>query len=221
MPYSIRLPNGSLVQNIPDEVTPQQAKAKILARRPELLNPKAAQPQAQPEESPEDQSLVREFVDVPLKIAGGAITGVRMVADAFGAGSDLSKTLSGAEDYVAALYSAQSREDSAEVTRIMKDAEDKGVADQVLSAVKAFSVAPVDVVANALGTAAPAIAAGIATTLFAAPVAVGTGVGLGVGAIMGAGTVKSAIYEATKEILTEQSPHLSAEQIEEAAVTAQ
>ena len=180
-----------------------------------------AQPQAQTGEDPEDQSILREVADVPLKIAGGAVTGVRMIADAFGAGSDLSKTLRGAEDYVAALYSAQSKQDGQEIASIMKDAEDKGVTDQVLAAVKAFSVAPVDTIANALGTAAPAIAAGIATTLGAAPVVVGTGVGLGVGALMGAGTVKSAIYEATKEILTEQSPHLSAEQIEKAAVTAQ
>lgn len=178
-------------------------------------------PQAQAGEDPEDQSILREVADVPLKIAGGAVTGVRMVADAFGAGSDLSKTLRGAEDYVAALYSAQSKQDSQEIASIMKDAEDKGVVDQVLAAVKAFSVAPVDTIANALGTAAPAVAAGIATTLGAAPVVVGTGVGLGVGALMGAGTVKSAIYEATKEVLTEQASHLSPEQIETAAVRAQ
>lgn len=36
MAYSIRLPDGTLVQNIPDELDPKAAKAKILAARPEL-----------------------------------------------------------------------------------------------------------------------------------------------------------------------------------------
>ena len=36
MPYAIRLPDGTLVENIPDEVTPQQAKARILRSRPDL-----------------------------------------------------------------------------------------------------------------------------------------------------------------------------------------
>lgn len=36
MAYSIRLPDGTLVENIPDEVTPEAAKAKILQARPEL-----------------------------------------------------------------------------------------------------------------------------------------------------------------------------------------
>jgi len=36
MAYSIELPDGTLVEDIPDGVTPEQAKAKILAWRPEL-----------------------------------------------------------------------------------------------------------------------------------------------------------------------------------------
>lgn len=41
MAYSIRLPDGSLVNNIPDEVTPEAAKARILQIRPDLAPPPA------------------------------------------------------------------------------------------------------------------------------------------------------------------------------------
>lgn len=37
MAYSIRLPDGTLVENIPDEVTPEAAKARLLQLRPDLL----------------------------------------------------------------------------------------------------------------------------------------------------------------------------------------
>ena len=36
MSYSIRLPDGTLVENIPDELDPREAKQQILAKRPEL-----------------------------------------------------------------------------------------------------------------------------------------------------------------------------------------
>ena len=158
-----------------------------------------------PEE--EKESVFRQVADVPLNIAKGATQGVRMIADAFGAGSETSKTIKGAEDYIAGLMSAQSKNDSKEVARIMKEAEDKGVLENVKAAFKAFTVAPVDLLSSALGTAAPAVAATVLATLSApasVPAAlVATGTALGVGATMGAGTVKGTIYEETKRALKE------------------
>ena len=172
------------------------------------------------EPKPEDQSVFRQVADVPLKLGSGLVTGVRMVADAFGADTGVSKTLRGVEDDIASLYSAQSKKDSGEIARIMKEAEDKGVLDQIIAGVKAMSVAPVDIIANSLGTAAPAITAGLLTTLTGGAPLVVAGAGLGTGAVMGAGTVKSAIYDATKQVLTEKTK-MTPEQIEAAAVKAQ
>jgi hypothetical protein len=180
----------------------------------------AAPPAKAPEARTEDQSVLRQFADVPLKIGAGAVTGVRMIADAFGANTDVSKSLRGVEDEIAALYSAQSKKDSKEIARIMKEAEDKGVMDEVVAGIKAMSVAPVDVVANALGTAAPAITAGLATLVTGGTPLVGAALTLGTGATMGAGTVKSAIYDATKQVLAEKTK-MTPEQIEAAAVKAQ
>ena len=39
MPYSIQLPDGTSVDNIPDELSPEEAKKQILARRPDLGPP--------------------------------------------------------------------------------------------------------------------------------------------------------------------------------------
>jgi hypothetical protein len=173
-----------------------------------------------PEARPQDQSVLRQFADVPLKVGSGAVTGIRAVADAFGANTDTSKSLRGVEDEIAALYSAQSKKDSKEIARIMKEAEDKGIGDQLAAAVKAMSVAPVDLIANALGSAAPAILAGLATIFTGGAPLVAAGVTLGTGAIMGAGTIKGAIYDATKQILSEKTK-MTPEQIEAAAIKAQ
>jgi hypothetical protein len=185
---------------------------------PEATAPKVAAPVAPP--SDEAFPFLRQVADVPLKVGAGIVTGVRMVADAFGADSSVGQNLRGVEDYIADLYSAQSKKDSQEIGRIMKAAEDKGVLDQVIAGAKAFAVAPVDMLSNALGTAAPAIAAGLATTLGGAPVLAARAATLGIGSLMGSGTVKGAIYDATKSALKENT-NLSDKEIEARAVAAQ
>lgn len=218
MPYNIALPDGRVVTNIPDDVTPQQAKARLLEAYPdiakmtppavgEFATPKLAAP-AEP--TPESQSVFRKVADVPLQFQKGFVSGIRLIADAFGADSGVSKSLRGVEEHLAGLMSAQSKQDSAEMARIMKDAQDKGIGAQVVAGLKALSVAPVDTVVNALGTTAPTILAGIVGGLPAA----GT-----LGATMGAGTVKSAVYESVKEVLggTKMSP----QEVEQRAVKAQ
>jgi hypothetical protein len=152
-----------------------------------------------------------------LQAGKGLVQGVRMVADAFGAGSDTSKSLKSAENYVANLMSAQSKEDSKEIARIMKEAEDKGALDQVKAAIKAMTVAPVDFIANTLGTAAPAIVASLGATVLG-PVAV-LGAGVLTGATMGAGTVKGTIYDSVKEELSKTK--MPPDQIEARAQLAQ
>ena len=176
-------------------------------------------PVVKAEPKPEDQSFLRSVADVPLKAVSGLATGVRLVADAFGAGSDVSNSIKGVENYIGDLYSAQSKKDSAEIARIMKDAEDKGVGDQVKAAVKAFTVAPIDTVVNALGTSAPAIVAGLGASVLGAGAVAATAAGAGIGSIMGAGTIKGAIYDAVKEELGKTN--MSEKQIEARAQAAQ
>jgi hypothetical protein len=126
-----------------------------------------------------------------------------MIADAFGAGSDTSKALRGAEEYVADLMSAQAKNDQAEIARIMKKAEDAGATDQVKAAFQAFSVAPVDMLTSAFGTAVPSILAALGVKILGAGALVATGASVLTGGVMGAGTVKGSIYEATKDALIE------------------
>ena len=169
------------------------------------------------EPRPEDQSIFRQVADVPLQLGKGVVSGVRMIADAFGAGSETSKVLKGGEDYLAGLMSAQSKQDSKEIARIMKEAEDKGVLDQVIAGIKALSVAPVDTLVNALGTSAPAIIGSLAA-IPAGALAVGAA-SAGIGAAMGAGTIKGGIYDAVKEELSKTD--MPKDQIEARAKLAQ
>jgi len=167
----------------------------------------------------EESGFLRQVADVPLSIGRGAATGVRLIADAFGAGSGVSETIKGAEGYLASLMSAQAKNDEREIARIMKDAEDKGVGEQVKAAFQAFATAPVDLISQGLGTAAPAIVGLLGGKVLGAGALGARAIGMGVGAGMGAGTAKSAIYDATKEELLKAG--LPEAQAEEKAQLAQ
>ena len=126
-----------------------------------------------------------------------------MIADAFGPDNVVSQAYRGMEDMLGELYSAQAKNDQKKIAQIMKDAEDKGIGDQLVAAVKAFGTAPVDMLSQALGTAAPIVAGGLLGSV-ARLGATGVGaVQTGLGAAMGAGTVKGTIYEAVKGALTD------------------
>jgi hypothetical protein len=171
----------------------------------------------QPKE--EDQSFLRSIADVPLSVGRGAVQGVRFLADTFGADNPVSNALRGTEDYIGDLMSAGAKRDAEEIGRIMKEAEDKGVGAQLAAALEALTVAPVDLISQALGTAAPTILGGIAgfavkgglkAGATAAQIASGSKlagqIGAGVGGAMGAGVVKSTIYDAVYEELKKTEP---------------
>lgn len=183
---NVRMPDGTIITNVPDNIT----QTDLLAR----YNRMSAM------QKPEEPSgFLRQVADVPLGVAKGVASGIQMLSDIFGAGNPVSQALQSTQSYLNDLMSAQARNDQKEIARIMKEAEDKGIADQVIAGIKAFATAPVDMLSQAAGTAIPVIAGGLAGTVakIAAPRVVGGGIGAG----MGTGVVKGTIYEETKQAL--------------------
>jgi hypothetical protein len=166
--------------------------------------------------SPE-RGAMRAVGDVGLSAARGVGTGVRMLTDLAGADNAASGGLRTVDDFLRGLQSARANADEQEVARIMKEAEGKGVLDQVIAAGKAFGVAPVSMAANALGTSVPTIAAAMIPGVGQAAMA-GRLAGAGIGAAQGVGTVKGSIYD---EVRANPLPGEAPEQTEARAVAAQ
>jgi arsenate reductase-like glutaredoxin family protein len=167
---------------------------------------------------PPKKDLDSSILDVPVALGRGTVQGIRFIADAFGADNPVSNALRGTEDYLADLMSAQAKADSAEIGRIMEEAEDKGVGDQVIAAIKALSIAPIDLLSQALGTTAPTIVGGLAGLALRGGATAATAIGSSIGAGMGAGVVKSTIYDAVEDALIEagEKPEVAKAKAEEA-----
>ena len=212
----VRLPDGTIISNVPEGTSKAELTAKLKANGYDVAKLNAPQQAATPAPTSEveDQSIFRSVADVPLQVGMGATTGVRMISDAFGANNRVSKALSGVEDYMDGLLSAQAKNDQDEIARIMQEAEDKGLKENVKAAAKAFATAPVDQISNILGTSIPYIAAGLATSIGAVPAGAATAVTVAartaaiakktrlasgaLGVVGGAGEAKGQIYETVK-----------------------
>ena len=202
----------------PEEAQPQRSMEQAVQEKAQKLGLEKPVPINMSDVG--DESIFREIADIPIKTGQGAVMGVRMIADAMGADNELSQSLRGVEDYLGALVSAQSKEDSAEVSRIMEEAKNKGVWEQLKAGAEAFAVAPIDLLSNAFGTSVPIILAGMATVASGGgTVAVGAS-GVALGGLTGVGVTKGSIYDATKEVLLEQGK-VTPEQAEKMAVEAQ
>ena len=170
----------------------------------------------QPKEPEEETSNLRRAADMPVNFAQGVVSGVRMISDSFGADNPISKNLRGVEDYIGSLLSAQAQDNQQEIARILEEAKDKGVLDQVKDGFSAFMVAPADLMVQAFGTVIPTLVGGLAGR------AIGLGAratGIGTGAAMGAGVSKGAIYDAVKDELAQTD--MPKDQIEQRAILAQ
>ena len=147
MAYSIRLPDGTLVQGIPDEVTPEQAKAKILQSRPDLM--------------PAPKPAPFSVRDLALSLGEGAVGGVKALTDVFGAGNVASGAL---EQGLQALAQAKTPERQAELAaqqRRMKEAEAKGALAEIGAAGRDIAEAPLQSAAQAVGSFLPFVATSV------------------------------------------------------------
>ena len=202
--YSIQGPDGRTYSiEGPPGATREQVIRAIQARMQEPAQAITAPPAPQPEES----GIFRQALDIPLQVVRGGVGGIRMLADLFGAGSSASEALKSADTWLADLLSSQAKNDQRRIAEILKEAEDKGALAQIGAGLRALATAPADTLAQALGSTAPVIIAGLAS----GPVGTALGVARAgavampaVGAAMGVGEVKGSIYEAVEQAYKEK-----------------
>ena len=170
-------------------------------------------------DAPQGSGFWRQSLDLPVSALGGVVTGLKGMSDVFGANNPVSRELASYQQFYNDALSPEAQADQQEVARIMQEAQDKGVWEQIKAGGRAFAVAPLDTTAQSLGTMAPIVATGLA----------GRAVGLGAkgvqiaqaaaGAGMQMGSVKDDIYQNTKQFLMQQGK--SEEDADKVALEAQ
>ena len=78
----------------------------------------ASPPTSRPLPDAGERSFIGEAADPFIQLGKGAVTGTRFLTDVFGADNPVSRSLSGVEDTLDNLLSAQSKRDQEEIARM-------------------------------------------------------------------------------------------------------
>jgi len=190
--YTVKGPDGrSYTVNAPKKATERDAIAYVA--KTYYQGGKSKHGASPLENIPLVGGLVAPVADIPLSVAEGLSGTVKSIADVFGADNAVSDAASYVANAAAALKSAGSREDLEIARKIQKDAEGKGVWEEVKAAARAFTYSPLESTASVAGSAIPFIGAAVATGGTGA-VPLATLAGLGTAS--GVGTIKGAVYDA-------------------------
>ena len=160
-------------------------------------------PGATPEQAP-SRGLLRGAADLGLEAASGATKGIKFMSDVFGADNPVSQGLQGVSDFAKELQSAQARGEDQRIAQLMKEAEDKGIGEQVKAALRAAGEAPVRQAIGAIGTSVPMIAASMVPGLREASWGARAAALGGMGGAQGVGVVKSSMYDAVYQRAIEE-----------------
>jgi hypothetical protein len=153
--------------------------------------------------------LLAGAADVPLNVVSGLANTGKSFTDLFGADNAASDFLEDVSQYAESLTSAQSREDAKTAAAIQREAEGKGIWEEVKAAARAFTINPIDTLAEVAGGAIPFVAA--AASGAGLPAAAGLGIASGVGTVKG--SVSDAVYARAREAgVPEKEAELMAEQ---------
>lgn len=184
--YQITAPNGKTYRiSGPPNATQAEVAAAVLAQNPEASG---KEEENLLEKIPVVGGALASVADIPLNVVSGLAGTGKTFTDLFGADNAASDALESVSTYAQELTSAQSREDAKTAAAIRKEAEGKGIWEEVKAAAKSFAVNPLDTAASVIGSALP----------FAAAAASGVGVpgAIALGAASGAGTIKGSISDA-------------------------
>jgi len=158
-----------------------------------------------PKAKEEDKNLLEKIpviggalagaADIPLNIISGAAGTAKSLTDVFGADNVASDVLEDVANYAQSLTSAQSRQDARTAAAIRREAEGKGIWEEVKAAARSIMVNPLDTAASVLGSAAPFVAA--AASGAGVPAAAALGAASGVGTVKG--SISDAVYARARE----------------------
>jgi hypothetical protein len=126
---------------------------------------------------------------------------------AFGADTAPAQGLRSLTESIQSGMTPERLEEQRRREELMKRSEQEGLGSQIMAGAGAIAEAPVQAIAQGIGSSIPAIAAGLATVVAGAPAAIAGAVGLAAraifGAVQGAGEAKGDIYSSVKAKLME------------------
>ena len=195
MPYNIQLPDGRTVTGIPDDVTPQAAKARLLEKFPDISKSVESKPE------PKSRNVFAVMNDTVISIANAAAGGAKAAADFVAPGNPFSKAV---DEFIKEGERSQSDMVKAGREEFQKELQAaKTAGEEVSAAAKYVAANPLQAAGQAVGSfAGPGLiikgtqkAAQLLNLTEKAASRLGLGAGIVTNAAMAGGDAGGSAYE--------------------------
>jgi len=197
----ITLPNGTVLYNVPEDMGALDLANIAIANNLAVEDDFAGLglfPEVQEvfEEEDEELGFFEGVGDALTNIATGTTTGIQGITSGlFSVDNAISDSMDETQRLLQEYLSAQAKNDQQAMAKIEKEAEDKGIAEQLYAAGESLAIAPIDLTAQAVGTMVPQLgAAGVGALVGGPPGALLAN--RAVATVQGAGFAREAIYDA-------------------------
>lgn len=172
---------------------------------------------ATPYTPPKSSAIRRGIGDTAISLGQGAVGAVKALTDATGANNRVSSTLGNINEGLQGLLSPERQEEMRNRAAIIDEADKSGsTLNEVTARLGGFVEAPLQTVAQGIGSIVPTVAAALATRGRSAAAQIGAS--SGIGAVQAVGGVKGQNYDAVlNEALARGLPQAEAEALAQRA----
>jgi len=223
--YVVNVPgSGSYRVNSPEDLTDNQVWSLVQGQIGATQQPQTDVSQMSTKQLEEAPSASTSLGDIGRSLGSGVIGGVKTVADVFGAGNDVSNYLGRKAQEIQGNITPERKAEIARRQELEKRASESGdLWEEAKAYLGGIAEAPIQSVAQAVGTSVPSLAAGLASVFVAPESAIGIGVvrlgQIALGAAQGVGEYKGDVHDAVKQAYIDKG--YKTEEAENLAVKAQ
>lgn len=221
MPIDVQMPDGTIISGVPDNITQADLLKRYKAFAPPA-DPSGAVPDelgrydAAKQDSPPSAGFSAK--DTALALGTGIVGAGKSVADAFGADNAVSQALGDVNKGLSEQYSPERKAEMARREQLQKQASKGTIGDEISTFLGGVAEAPVQSLAQGLGSIVPYVGTGIIGGVAKLGGATVKAINTVLGATQGAGAVKGSLYDGVKQELEKSgmSPKEAAEKASKA-----
>jgi hypothetical protein len=186
MPIDVQMPDGTIISGVPDNIS----QADLLARYKAYVPP-----------APAPESAGFSPSDTALALGQGVVGAGKSLTDVFGADNRASKALGEVQKELSGLYTPERKAEMARREALQKEASKGSVGDEIGAFLAGVAEAPVQSLAQGLGSIVPYVGTGIIGGIAKLGGATVKAINTVVGAAQGTGAVKGSLYDGVKQEL--------------------
>jgi len=205
MPYAIQLPDGTLVENIPDDLDPIEAKARISAHF------KLSEPV---------KKNTSGLGDIGTAAKQSLVGTAKSFTDVFGAENEYSEKLGGVQQRLEQEYTPARALERQKREQLQEEAAKSGdLINEITTFLGGVTEAPVQALASGLASIVPYVGTGIIGGVFKLGAPTVAALNSVLGASQGAGSIKGSVYSSVKKEL--EKGGMDSKEAEDRAIKAQ